>query len=411
MTGQINEAQWYIAREGKQHGPLTDVEMRTFVAHSYLRPSDLIWRAGMPDWLPAPTVFPAVFQPAGAGMAQPQPAQAPQTQTSNPQANPAYAGTDGSTQQTDFDGSDGAQGKPRRSLVRQAGLAAVVLSLISGVGLGLTIYREPLMRLLPGQRSAQTAVKAQEQAKPAEQAKPQAETSTAAITPVPPPTAPVSAEGSQTDLRLQKIPLWGFIKSQYPEWYGTQISGAEKLVAEKKPDIEVAGYLAQGLVALRRQNADKALAASPEQLKKMAGAFLENLKALKTVSVGACYGFISKGENSPSVVELLQNPENATAFNAQASAIFEAAVEGGKTPSKHEAAGKGDYELLIKELGKLGWKDEDLQVFSNPRLLAKREPGQVCQMVQDWFSAHLAIQDAPAQDRLLFETLKPVVQG
>ena len=101
----------------------------------------------------------------------------------------------------------------------------------------------------------------------------------------------------------------------------------------------------------------------------------------------------------------------AFAISAQAATIFEAAVEGGKTPSKHEAAGKGDYELLIKELGKIGWKDEDLQVFSNPRLLAKREPAQVCQMVQDWFTAHLAIQDAPAQERLLYETLKPVVQG
>ena len=273
------------------------------------------------------------------------------------------------------------------------------------------------MRLLPGQKSGQAAAAAKDQAPVvrAESAKPQPETQTAAVAPTaqptPPPAAPVNIDGSATDVRLQKIPLWGYIKQQFPDWYGSQIAGAEKLVADKKPDIEVAGYLAQGLVALRRQNADKALAASPEQLKKMATAFLENLKALKTQSVGACYGFISKGENSPGVIELLQTPENATAFNAQAATIFEAAVEGGKTPSKHEAAGKGDYELLIKELGKIGWKDEDLQVFSNPRLLAKREPAQVCQMVQDWFTAHLAIQDAPAQERLLYETLKPVVQG
>lgn len=62
MTGQANEIQWYIARDGKQHGPLTDVEMRTFVAHNYLRLSDLIWRPGMPEWLSAPTVFPTAFE-------------------------------------------------------------------------------------------------------------------------------------------------------------------------------------------------------------------------------------------------------------------------------------------------------------------------------------------------------------
>ncbi len=31
MTGQQPDIQWYIARDGKQHGPLSDVEMRTFV--------------------------------------------------------------------------------------------------------------------------------------------------------------------------------------------------------------------------------------------------------------------------------------------------------------------------------------------------------------------------------------------
>src|SRR5690349_261779 len=65
MTGQANEIQWCIARDGKQHGPLTDVEMRTFVAHNYLRLSDLLWRPGMPEWQSAPTVFPTAFEAAG----------------------------------------------------------------------------------------------------------------------------------------------------------------------------------------------------------------------------------------------------------------------------------------------------------------------------------------------------------
>src|SRR6185295_5834333 len=55
MTGQQADIQWYIAREGKQHGPLSDVEMRTFVAQGHLKPTDLIWRAGFADWRPGPT--------------------------------------------------------------------------------------------------------------------------------------------------------------------------------------------------------------------------------------------------------------------------------------------------------------------------------------------------------------------
>lgn len=138
---------------------------------------------------------------------------------------------------------------------------------------------------------------------------------------------------------------------------------------------------------------------------------IENLRALQTQSVGACYGFISKGEMSPGVVEQMRSPETATALNAHLAAIFSAAEDGAKSPVKHESAVKADYDVLIGELNKLGWKEEDLQTFSNPRLLAKREPAQVCKMVQDWFVAHLAVPDTAAQDRLLFETLKPVVSG
>jgi hypothetical protein len=183
------------------------------------------------------------------------------------------------------------------------------------------------------------------------------------------------------------------------------------MVADKKPDSDVAMLLAQGLVNLRRQNANKALAASSEKLQAIAVAFLQHLKALRAQSVSACFGFISKGETSPAVVQMMEHPETATALNAQAGAIFEAISEGAKNPVKHDSAVKSDYDVLIKELAKLGWKEEDLQVFSNPKLLAKREPQQVCKMVQEWFVAHLAVEDAAVRDRLLYETLKPVVSG
>src|SRR5690348_2369365 len=52
------EAQWFIARDGTQHGPLSDAEMKKLVELSYLRPTDLIWRQGFPDWRPALAVFP-----------------------------------------------------------------------------------------------------------------------------------------------------------------------------------------------------------------------------------------------------------------------------------------------------------------------------------------------------------------
>ena len=98
-------------------------------------------------------------------------------------------------------------------------------------------------------------------------------------------------------------------------------------------------------------------------------------------------------------------------MQAQVAAIFEAIADGRKSPTTHAKAVKEDYDVLVQELTKLGWKENDLQVFSNPTLLSREPPERVCQMVQDWFNAHLAVADQGTQERLLVETLKPVVSG
>jgi GYF domain 2 len=452
MNGQPTETQWYIARDGKQHGPLTDIEMRTFVAHSYLRPADLIWRAGMAEWLPAPQVFPAAFQnvPASAPAA-PAPVASQPIAVAPAPVSPSAT----SAHTSDFDNGNGGEDKARGGAGRRLATAAAVITLIGGGAFAFATYREPIMQLVTGSSGTPPVVKAEAPvvaAPPAEQkpvetaavtatpppaapeapaAKPAdtpptvdaaaspppgpaATTQTAALTPPEPPAPPAgppNIDGSQIDARLQKIPVWALIKKDYPDWYVGHIAAAEKLVTDKRSESDVAMHLAQGLVTLRRQNSEKALAASPEKLRRVATAFLENLKALQKESVSSCYGFISKGETSPAIVQLMQAPETATTFNANISAIFEAIEEGSKSPAKHAAAIKGDYDVLIKELGKIGWKEEDLQVFSDPKLLSKRPPEMVCKMVLDWFSAHLAVKDKGIQDRLLYETLKPVVSG
>ncbi len=450
MNGQPAETQWYIARDGKQHGPLTDIEMRTFVAHSYLRPADLIWRPGMGEWLPAPQVFPAAFQSAPTAAAAPAPAAPPPASVA-----PISAGPIASSHTSDFDKGGVSENSARGSTGRRLATAAAVITLIGGGAFAFATYREPIMQIVTGTSPTPPVVKADtpvvtappSEQKPVETAAvtPPAQASApdasaAAETPAPvdpaassapasaappaqtaalappapppePPAGPPNIDGSQIDARLQKIPLWAMIKKDYPDWYVGHIAAAEKLVADKRSESDVAMHLAQGLVTLRRQNSEKALAASPEKLRRVATAFLENLKSLQNQSVSACYGFISKGETSPAIIQMMQAPETATTFNANASAIFEAIEDGNKSPAKHAAAIKGDYDVLIKELGKIGWKEEDLQVFSDPKLLSKRPPELVCKMVLDWFSAHLAVKDKGIQDRLLYETLKPVVSG
>ncbi|MBS0238300.1 MAG: DUF4339 domain-containing protein [Proteobacteria bacterium] len=470
MTGQTNEIQWYIARDGKQHGPLTDVEMRTFVAHNYLRLSDLIWRPGMPEWQSAPTVFPTAFEALGE-----EPKQAlvrSQTSSASSPGQPAAYANSANAHPNSHDDAYPEQAAPRpeRNLVKRLALASVAVTLIGGGAFALATYRGPIADMVSGSgTSAEQApivaapadphpnAMAEAHQPPTDQASngvtmsapppandvianaagptttssvsspspdpapapaaeapsaPSAPTRVATIDPQPPAAAPsTGVDGSPLDQRLQKVAVWSLIKKEYPDWYATQIGDANKLAAENKSDNEVAALLAQGLVNLRRQNAEKALAASSDRLQAIAQAFLDQLKSLRAQSVSACFGFISKGEMSPAVVQMMERPETATALNAQAGAIFQAISEGTKNPVKHDSAVKSDYDILIKELSKLGWKEEDLQVFSNPKLLAKREPEQVCKMVQEWFVAHLAVPDKAVRERLLFETLKPVVSG
>jgi len=72
---------------------------------------------------------------------------------------------------------------------------------------------------------------------------------------------------------------------------------------------------------------------------------------------------------------------------------------------------QSDYQALTQALAGLGWTNNEVQLFSNPRALAQAPPEQVCRLVTDWFAAQLSIEDEEVQLRLLVESLKPVVAG
>lgn len=403
MTGQQADIQWYIAREGKQHGPLSDVEMRTFVAQGHLKPTDLIWRPGFADWRPAPAVFP--FQQPEPAPAQPRPTtQGRRAEPSRGPGAPAAAGGQPTFEPNRIRVARGSDDSRSSGARRALGIVAL-LALLGGGG-----WYAWQSGALDSLRDRLTTSKEGEQV-------PTVAAPDAPTPPAPEATAPaassaeVDAGAQQLDSKFEKMAAWSVVKREFPDWYGEQLRQAAKLSAENQPETAVNKHLAEALVALRRQHANDALSASTPRLKDVATAFLNNLKSLANKSVGACYGFISQGETSPAVLEVLQSPDQGAAVQAQVAAIFEAIADGRKSPTPHDKAVKADYDILVQELTKLGWKENDLQVFSNPTLLSREPPERVCQMVQDWFNAHLAVADQGTQERLLVETLKPVVSG
>jgi hypothetical protein len=58
MSQADQSAEWFLARDGQQHGPISAAEMNKIMELGYLMPNDLVWRQGFSDWQPAASVFP-----------------------------------------------------------------------------------------------------------------------------------------------------------------------------------------------------------------------------------------------------------------------------------------------------------------------------------------------------------------
>ena len=419
------DIQWFIARDGRQHGPISDVEMKKLAELGHLRPADLVWRQGFVEWTPAHVAFPAqspVMAPAPTELRpMPAPQAAPMAPAAQPRKEPAAARPVAPTVRTSDQGrpapapqNTGSQGtsasraqpapqpfemeaSPRRS-ARTLTAGLVLIGLFAG-GSWLA-YKNGVFKALNRATSTPSVAKAE------------IETAAAKA-----PGKPVVASSPREpnydgpDAAYQRNAHWVVIKREFPDWYQERITEADRLASDNKSPAEIAKYLAGEIVKLRKQHATEALSAPTERLVSLAAAFLANLKALQLNGPTACYSFIARGENTPLVAEMLQSPETGAAVQAQVATVFEAIAEGRNTPAKHPSPQKSDYDLLAKELEGIGWNPADMQMFSNPKALSAASPEQVCKMVQDWFKAHLSLKDAAAQERLLIETLKPVVGG
>lgn len=390
------EAQWFIARDGTQHGPLSDAEMKKLVELSYLRPTDLIWRQGFPDWRPALAVFPRpqpgqadalapLGQPAGLGsLAGPSGLGAPmpnEPRTGRPAAPQPHRDGSASLSATDDTGFD-EYDEPYRGGGRGRRLAiiAVLLAVLGAGSYLLYLNRAPLMLLASKFTSSGFSTGSVE--------------------------SPESVDG-----KLQKTEFWAYAKTEFPDWYQERIAETAKLTEQKKDDTEITKYLVNEIVKFRRQHTDEALAAPTPALKHVAETFRDTLRHLAAENTNSCYQFISHGETSPPIVEIMRKMESSSPVQTQVKSIFAAVVDGRKSPTKRETKAPEDLKALTAELARVGWSQDDIRLFFDPKAFSRAPPERVCQMVQDLFTALLAIPDQGAQERLLIETLRHVMAG
>lgn len=405
------KTEWYLARDGHQHGPLSDAELRKFVELGHMRDSDLVWRAGFDQWRPILEVFPprrpeilaASASPTGATeeiarvrprkRGGPQPA-AHRLDEGEPDDEFDYglesrsrAGRSGNRGAGDAEDDDAPKG---RTAVRAVAALLVVIAIAAGAFLAWDNREKfgPIAGLVAtaSNNSSDAALR---------------------ITPfVVSGTSPSEIESS-----LQRSAIWQIVKREFPDWYAGHTKQLAAIAADNSDERVIARTLAEGLVALRREQAKSALGAPLPSLRKIAETFLDNLAELSKIGAPQCFGFISYGEGTPMVVDLSRTPAHAAHLQKQMVAVLEAAVEGRRAQFDHPTARRADYDMLSWELAKRNWSREDLLTFSDPRRLAALPPEGVCKMVQDWFSAQLDVRDDDVQLRLLAHSLKPLIEG
>ena len=421
MSGPASTAQWYLARDGEQFGPISDAEMARFVELGHLKPNDLLWREGFPDWRPAMVVFPPRQMP---GVPRGGRAEMP---TGRPDTGPAMGGHPGMGRPAGLDqppmghpdtrrprmlaepldgpaaherAGYGAAEDGRRPgvLGRIVRLLVMVAVLAAAAGAGY-LYRDQLRTLI---------VSLTESSSPA--APPVADRRSLEL----PPLAGFSAGNADAvDAVLQTTALWKVIKREFPDWYDARIAEAVQLAQEGKNDAVIGQLVARKLSDLRRQQAGTGLFATPERLKAVAVAYHDTLKRLRAHSPETCAGFVNRGTAEPLVVALLQQGTDQTAhLQTQLTVVFEAIAEGRQQlPRVHPRPKQEDQDLLEAELTKRGWTDGDFKLLFGSKGLAEAPPEKVCQLVHDFFGAQLALSNPEAQMRLLSSSLRAVFGG
>jgi hypothetical protein len=239
---------------------------------------------------------------------------------------------------------------------------------------------------------------------------------TLAIAPKPEPlqpqpaAAPPAAPAKQlNDLPILRSKLWQFAQQEFSEWTRKRLA---ELAEQDQSREEATQHLVQAFVKFRRDNAGVALSASSSSLKEVASAFVDSLRALTAKDANTCYAYISNGETTPEVAPLFFEPDIAPKLEAQMLAIMKAIADGRSAPAaKRQQPSNKDFDKLSAELGRRGWSDADLKLFSDPNALAKAEPKLVCRLVTEWFATQAALKDATMRDQLIAASLRPVIGG
>lgn len=148
--------QWHYSRDGQQFGPVSGGELRQLVAHGGLSPTDLIWRDGLADWVPASRIkglFPQTPPPLPIAPGANQPSSPPPTSAGLPSM-PSSHGHPGSTP-VQIAVADSANAPPIATIFAGMHRQRLAIAIAAAAGMLATFlpwYHVPLAGAVTGSR-------------------------------------------------------------------------------------------------------------------------------------------------------------------------------------------------------------------------------------------------------------------
>ncbi len=384
MAGHASQPQWYLARDGKQHGPISEAELTQFIEQGHLQPNDLVWREGFADWRPAMLVF----SPRGNNPPAAHPAPSRRPMARQPDMDLA-GGASGSAAGRSYAPEYGDDGGGSRFRPARVVPVLLLLAVLGGGAALVYLYPDRVSRLVAS-FTAPSGTMVIADTKSLE---------------VPPLAGFGGATAEGIDSNLQATALWRVVKREFPEWYKERVDEAAALARDKQDDAAIGKHMGTKLRELRRQQAANGLQATQQRLKAVAVSFFDNLVQLRAHSPEACHALIVGGEANPAIVALLQGTKFTAGLQAQLTAMFEAIAEGRKQARYHIRPSRADFQQLADDLKRMGWTQEDMVLFNE---LRKAPPEKMCQLLHDFFKAQLEIQDPEVQTKLIISALGPV---
>ncbi|MEN2495153.1 MAG: hypothetical protein TECD_01071 [Hyphomicrobiaceae bacterium hypho_1] len=379
MSNKNANVEWFLARNGQQYGPLSNTELDKFIELGHLRPSDLVWRAGFEEWLTADQIFPVGQLKTDTFV------------STNPESN------------IPFHNSECESGNKSYTIIT---LASAILTITMLGGWLVYSNRVTLERVILDTAKTSymqlhsifntTFIKINDAIA--------VKISQSHI-----PTQNISHV--EPKLALLSTKFWNDIRNQDEVWARRQEKSLAKLRTNSKSEAERLKFAVKALVNWRRQNADKILTANPNHLRQLAKTFTNSLKYLANQNIKACYGFISQGELSPSVLKLYNNKTHLAVLGEQVEAIVAAAKNKNLTLELYPEPNEDDFKTMTRLLNGRGWTQEDIDLFSNPAALSSAPEAKVCKLVTEWFEVQLNLSSSSSQIRLLAASLRPVIRG